>query len=407
MQLSVRRFQGESGERFSILVDDTGMPLYYPALYVTAEMRGASLSINTIDNALSALKAMHAWQDHYHLDLESRFKRSELLLAHEIHSLRDFMQKPLETMWSKGGKVVAIKGRQKRVAKENQYNRMTIIASYIRFLAGRLHPVTPTSVREIDAVVAQIKANRPKIADKTEEDRSHSHLGEAVLDAVEEALRPGNEANPTADLGLQFRNGLMFTLLRLTGFRRGELLNLKIEDFDFAMNTVKVVRRADSDGDPRTYQPLAKTRERTFPLIPELMGKIHEYIAKYRNKVPGARKHGYLFVVHRSGKTLGWPISNSGFGKFIETLSSLADEFSGLHAHALRHHWNYLFSQNCDKDGVTPEREQKLRSYLMGWSESSNTSKTYNRRHIKEQAGKAVMGLQQKHLRKSSDERQQ
>jgi len=62
MQLSVRRFQGESGERFSILVDDTGMPLYYPALYVTAEMRGASLSINTIDNALSALKAMHAWQ---------------------------------------------------------------------------------------------------------------------------------------------------------------------------------------------------------------------------------------------------------------------------------------------------------------------------------------------------------
>ena len=117
----------------------------------------------------------------------------------------------------------------------------------------------------------------------------------------------------------------MFTLLRLTGFRRGELLNLKIEDFDFAKNTVKVVRRADSDGDPRTYQPLAKTRERTFPLIPELMGKIHEYIAKYRNKVPGARKHGYLFVVHRSGKTLGWPISNSGFGKFIETLSSLAD----------------------------------------------------------------------------------
>ena len=317
------------------------------------------------------------------------------------------MQKPLETMWSKGGKVVAIKGRQKRVAKENQYNRMTIIAGYIRFLAGRLHPVTPTSVREIDALVAQIKANRPKIANKTEKDRSDSHLGEAVLDAVEEALRPGNDANPTADLGLQFRNGLMFTLLRLTGFRRGELLNLKIEDFDFAMNTVKVVRRADSDGDPRTYQPLAKTRERTFPLIPELMGKIHEYIAKYRNKVPGARKHGYLFVVHRSGKTLGWPISNSGFGKFIETLSSLADEFSGLHAHALRHHWNYLFSQNCDKDGVTPEREQKLRSYLMGWSETSNTSKTYNRRHIKEQAGKAVMGLQQKHLRKSSDERQQ
>ena len=108
MQLSVRRFQGEGGERFSVLVDDSGMPLYYPALYVTAELRGASLSINTIDNALSALKAMYAWQDYYGLDLESRFKRSELLLPHEIHSLRDFMQKPLADTRPRDGKVVPI-----------------------------------------------------------------------------------------------------------------------------------------------------------------------------------------------------------------------------------------------------------------------------------------------------------
>ena len=57
---SIRRFQGESGERFSILVDDTGMPLYYPALYVTAELRGASLSINTINSVLSSLKLLFA-----------------------------------------------------------------------------------------------------------------------------------------------------------------------------------------------------------------------------------------------------------------------------------------------------------------------------------------------------------
>jgi integrase len=404
MQLAIRRFQGESGERFSILVDDTGMPLYYPALYVTAEMRGGSLSINTINNALSALKAMCAWQDYYGHDLESRFKRSELLCRHEIHSLRDFMQKPLEDMWPKEKKVVALKGRQRRVAKDNQYNRMTVIAGYVGFLAGRLHPVTATSAQEIDAMVAQIKANRPKIGDQTEEGRSDSHLDDAVLDTVEEVLKPGSESNPVADVGLQFRNALMFTILRLTGMRRGELLNLRTEDFDFAQNTVKIVRRADSVGDPRTYQPVAKTRERTFPLIPELMHRIHEYIAKFRNKIPGARKHGYLFVIHRSGRTVGWPLSNSGFGKFIATLSTLADEFSGLHTHALRHHWNYIFSRKCDEDGITPEREQKLRSYLMGWSETSGTASIYNKRHIKEEAGKAVMGLQKKHLGKSSDD---
>ena len=403
MQLSVRRFQGEGGERFSVLVDDSGMPLYYPALYVTAELRGASLSINTIDNALSALKAMYAWQDYYGLELESRFKRSELLLPHEIHSLRDFMQKPLADTRPRDGKVVPIKGRQRRVSKGNQYNRMTVISGYVRFLADRLYPVSQSSGEAILSMVARIKANRPKIGDKVEQDRSGIHLDDAVLDALEETLRPGNESNPVADHGLQVRNALMFALLRLTGMRRSELLNLRMEDFDFAKNTLKVVRRADSPDDPRTYQPLVKTRERTFPLIPELMDRIHEYISKCRSKVPGARKHGYLFVIHRSGRTQGWPLSNSGFGKFIATLSSLADEFSELHTHALRHHWNYMFSQRSDKNGMSDEREQKLRSYLMGWSETSSTAGTYNKRHIKEEAGKAVIGLQNKHLGKPAN----
>jgi integrase len=404
MQLSVRRFQGENGERFSILVDDSGMPLYYPALYVTAEMRGASLSINTINKALSAVKAMYAWQTYYNLDLESRFKRSELLQPHEIHSLRDFMQKPLTNMAPPTEKVVAITRRSERVAKDSHFNRMSIIATYVGFLAGRLCPVTATSAKEISALVASIKANRPRIRSKADLDRSDIHLDDTVLDAIEATLQPGSEANPVADVGLQYRNALMFTILRLTGMRRGELLNLKIEDIDFGRNTLKIVRRADSVGDPRNYQPLAKTRERTFPLIQELMDRIQEYIYGYRNKVPGARKHGYLFVVHRPGKTLGWPISNSSFGKLVEVLSGLADESSGFHAHALRHHWNYIFSKNCDGQGLSSEKEQKLRSYLMGWNETSATASTYNKRHIKEAAGKAAIGLQRKHLGKISDE---
>lgn len=405
MQLSVRRFQGKNGERFSILVDDTGMPLYYPALYVTAEMRGASLSINTINKALSAVKAIYAWQTYYNLDLESRFKRSELLQPHEIHSLRDFMQKPLANMAPPTEKVVVITGQSERVAKDNQFNRMSTIASYVGFLAGRLCPVTSTSAKEISALVERIKANRPRIGNKTDSDRSDIHLDDTALDAVEATLQPGSDSNPVADVGLQYRNALMFTILRLTGMRRGELLNLRIDDIDFGRNTLKIVRRADSAGDPRNYQPLAKTRERTFPLIQELMDRIQGYIYSYRNKVPGARKHGYLFVVHRPGKTLGWPLSNSGFGKFIEVLSGLADESSGLHAHALRHHWNYIFSKNCDGQTLSSEKEQKLRSYLMGWSETSGTAKTYNKRHIKEAAGEAVIGLQKKYLGKSSDDR--
>ena len=314
------------------------------------------------------------------------------------------MQMPLANMAPPTEKVVAITRRSERVAKDNQFNRMSIIATYVGFLAGRLYPVTATSAKEISALVESIKANRPRIRSKTDLDRSDIHLDDTVLDAIEATLQPGGAANPVADIGLQYRNALMFTILRLTGMRRGELLNLKIDDIDFGRNTLKIVRRADSTGDPRNYQPLAKTRERTFPLIQELMDRIQEYIYGYRNKVPGARKHGYLFVVHRPGKTLGWPISNSGFGKFVEVLSGLADKSSELHAHALRHHWNYIFSKSCDGQGLSSEKEQKLRSYLMGWSETSTTASTYNKRHIKEAAAKAAIGLQRKHLGKTSDE---
>jgi len=405
MELAIRRFKGEAGERFSILVDESGMPLYYPALYATAELRGASLSITTIHSALHAIKAIYAWQEYYGIDLESRFKRSELLQAHEVHSLRDFMQKPMDSMLPEVETVVAINRQVKRVSKDTQYNRMTIGAEYLGFLAGRLLPTTSNSAKEIAAMVSQVKANRPKFGDKTEKDRSAATLDDNVLDALEEMLAPGNLSNPVADIGLQYRNALMFIILRVTGMRRGELLNLKIEDFDFARNTVKVVRRADSGGDPRTYQPLTKTKERTIPLIPELMDKIHSYVTKYRNGVPGARKHGYLFVVHRPGRTLGWPLSNSGFGKFIEMVSGLIDDTTGLHAHALRHQWNYVFSKKCEASGWTPEKIEKMRSYIMGWSETSGTAQTYNKKYVREAADKAVVAMQEKYLRADSNGR--
>lgn len=407
MALSIRRFQSGTGERFATLVDEEGMPLFYPTLYTTAVLRGASLSINTIINALGAIKMLCAWESYYGIGVESRFKRSELLLAHEIHSLRDFMQKPMADTRQSEEKVVPIKGKPKRVSKANQYNRLTVAAGYMDFIAGRLHPVTASSANDIAAMVAQIKASRPKMASKIENDRSTVHLEDALLNLVEDVIKPGSVANPVREYGLQLRNALMFTLLRLTGMRRGELLNLKIEDFDFAMGTVKIVRRADSADDPRTYQPLAKTRERKFPLIPELMDKIRLYIEKWRNKVPGARKHGYLFVTHRPGKSLGWPLSGSGFGKFMETLAGIADGASRLHAHALRHHWNYVFSKRCEELGLTPEAEENTRSYLMGWSETSGTAATYNKRHVKEAAAQAVVVLQNKHFGKVANEPRQ
>jgi hypothetical protein len=48
--------------------------------------------------------------------------------------------------------------------------------------------------------------------------------------------------------------------------------------------------------------------------------------------------------------------------------------------------------------------EEKIRSYLMGWEETSGTAQTYNKRHTKQKAAEAVLALQSKYLKKSSDE---
>jgi integrase len=398
MQLSVRRFKGDNGERFAILVDATGMPLFYPSLYVTAVLRGGGLALNTISNALTAIKVLYAWQDYYGVDLESRFKCSELLQPQEIHGLRDFVQIPLTSAKKFVGKVRPINPKVNLVGAESQYSRMSVIADYLQFLADRLHPRTVQSGEAIKQMFDQINANRPKAKNKSAKDRDEIHVEEAILNAIADALEPGSRLNPVKDFSVQVRNALMFVVLRATGFRRSELLNLMIEDCDFNNNTIKVVRRADSLNDDRNYQPVAKTLGRTMPVLPGIMESIEDYIRNYRAKVPGVNKHGYLFVTHKAGRYQGRPISNSGFGKFLYLLSNSVVEFNGVHSHALRHHWNYTFSITMDEKGVSPEREQKLRSKLMGWKETSPAAAVYNRRHIKAEADEAVISMQKRQL---------
>lgn len=403
MELSVRHICFDDGERYMLLVDENGMPLYYPTLYITVVIRGGSKAANTIKNALHAIKALYEWQGDHKVDLESRFACSELLEAHQIHALRDFMQRSLKGDAQPERKVVSISSRKnkpKSISTSVQYARLTVVADYLGFLAVQLQQGSEENKKRIQTMVSTIKANRPKKSGKSQKDRDEIHLDVELLDRLDNALKPGSESNPVKDYGTQVRNALMIAILRVSGMRRGELLNLKVEDIDFSANKLSVVRRPDAQGDLRPYQPVAKTRERTMPLSPLLAQRIHDYVLKYRSRVPGAKRHGYLFVTHKAGPSCGRPLSISGFAKFMREIKSIGPEFGAVHAHALRHFWNYVFSQQVDEKGVSLEREEQVRSYLMGWSPTSGTAATYNKRHIKEAAGKAVLGLQNRYLNK-------
>lgn len=405
MATSVKQVVLDSGERYMLLVNGVGMPLYFPALYVTVVVRGGSRATNTIRNALSAIKALYIWQDACQVDVESSFSTGRLLEAYQIHALRDFIQCSLghdALVEKKPRSITARRSKPKIVSTKVQYARLTVVADYLGFIAIQLQQGSEENKRRIHAMVSTIKACRPRISNRSVKDRDEIHLDVKLLDRLDKILKPGSKENPVKNYGTQVRNALMIAILRITGMRRGELLNLKVEDIDFSANQLSIVRRPDSKSDIRVFQPVAKTRVRTFPVDALLAERIHDYVLKYRNCVPGARKHGYLFVTHKAGPSCGRPLSIAGFAKFMREIKSIGPEFQGVHAHALRHAWNYMFSQQMDEMGVTTEREQQVRSYLMGWSPTSGTAATYNKRHIKEEAAKAVLGLQDRYLKQGS-----
>lgn len=396
MAPSIRRIQGSSGERHAVLVDEAGIPLFYPTLWVTVMLRGGAKAVNTIRNALHAIKCLYAWQDASTVNLEQRFSSGGLLAENEVHSLRDFLQEPLRNKVDR--KVVPLVRKRNVISENSQYALMSVAADYVEFLARRLNPSSEESEQRINKMVAQIKANRPNQTTKTMGgERDQKHLDDAALDALEARLKPGAEGNPFTAHAVQFRNAVMFTILRATGLRRGELLNLRVDDINFATNVLQVVRRPDSKQDYRNYQPVAKTRERQFPIDVEIADRIYEYVTQYRNRFTAAKRHGYLFVTHAHGPFQGAPLSNSGFGEIIESIKSIV---GSIHVHKLRHHWNYSFSTLSVEKGLPASREEKLRSYLMGWEPNSGTAAIYNRRHIKKEAAESMLELQHKMLGK-------
>jgi integrase len=67
-----------------------------------------------------------------------------------------------------------------------------------------------------------------------------------------------------------------------------------------------------------------------------------------------------------------------------------------LSPHVIRHTWNDHFSEIMDRRRVSEETEKKMRSRLMGWSETSGTAAAYTRRHVQRKAREASLALQKK-----------
>lgn len=263
----ITTFIMDSGERYCMVMDrSSGLPEYYPTLFLTTQIRNRGDAFSTMLAAASNLVMLLRFVDSRGINLEQRFLSKDFFKPHELDDLRDFAQrkqgkKPImasSTPW-------LADAMTDTVDSGTQHSRLTTFANYLRWYAMHILKTAELEVVEqINAMAQQIKKRRPSKKRRSSELQDRS-LSDVQLDSLFEVIQPGSESNPFT-IDVQRRNRLMILLLFYLGIRGGELLNIRIQDVDFSINRIRIVRRADERADSRTNQPNAKTRERLLPL---------------------------------------------------------------------------------------------------------------------------------------------
>ena len=401
-KLLIQTFVKSDGERHCLLVNSlTGLPQFFPNLFVTTQIRNASLSLSAMESVLVSISVLLHFCAKNNIELIDRFRDKSYLALHEVEALADFCQLKLKPI-SSSLKVVSIAiSRERFVANQTTYVRLTNIARYLSWLASILSPQLKKEDNEtLKKMVGMIKARRP-VKKGRNSGVNQKGLTNTQIDVLFEVFRPNSEINPFKQYDIRIRNRLIFLMLFYLGIRSGELLNIRIGDIDFSNNQIVVARRADDRNDPRLDQPLVKTLDRRLPIKDTLMQEIHDYVMKYRKLIPNSKRHDFLFVTHKPGPTIGQPISKSTYNKIMTLIRDVSPDLYSFTGHALRHKWNERFSELMDSRDNPPDeaQQEQLRSWLMGWRQGSGTATTYNQRFIKRKASEASLALQQTKIR--------
>lgn len=413
-----------SGERVLFLRDELGVPLFFPTLFTTSQLRNAGAAANTIRNKLLDIGVLMRWERENGRNVLEEVRNGSYLSVADIASLRDFARLDMRYLDESprrkrtSGAVhfleasVSAPRAAPTVGPQQHYNRLSTIAEYLEFCATVItqHSGSETAANQVRRMAKTIRSHRPRGLSKRVNDESvlRSPPSELIQRFMEVAAEDA-PSNPFRNDGVRLRNAIIFGVLRYTGMRRGELLSLRVDQIDFGEEPLLWVRRNQDDRhDPRPNQPSTKTLERPIPIPDDLANQIHTYILEYRSRVPPARRHPYLFVSHKKGKTWGRPLSISAISsRMFASMRKVDESFGEIHPHALRHNFNYEFSVRIDKANararelsggregalISEAREADMRAYLNG-HRSTASAAVYNRRHVREESDRAVRELQ-------------
>ena len=415
MHLVMRRFH--SGERAPMLLDESGLPLFWPTLWATVRLRNAGLACNSIKNKLNELKTLLPWEQQHGRDLESEFRDGKLLSVADGGAIGGFAaQKRSRADVARGARATTARFLEAnlspgtsptRVSKQVHYNRLTTIANYVEFVAQTVtaHRSDRELATAIGHMATSLRERRPGgMGTRDSDDPDRLCPPPALVDEFVAVALEGHPENPFRSGSIQRRNELICRLLFETGIRLGELLSLRLDNIQSGHEPAITVRRTHDDThDPRAYQPVAKTKERSIDISDHLAVKIRRYCLEDRARTPGTNRHPYLLVTHRRGRTCGQPLSASSVSnKVFGALRRVRQEFSEIHPHSFRHHDNYRFSKAVDehnrkargeedpeRERILEGREAQMRAHRYG-HRSLKWAEVYNLRHVRESTNRVL-----------------
>ena len=401
----LREVRFPDGERLPLLVCRvSGLPIELATYWVTSDLRGLNKQATTLRHDLENLMVAFLWADARGLDLPDAIKAPAFLTLSQMNDLDGFCRRPVSALVAEvqEKRAPSARSRGKPLARNQVRSRMYSIHRFLMHVSAdhlsRLTPNTPEHATYRDARAEGLErwGARYKALDASRSTSAREGLSAAEAERLKEVIRPDSPDNPWLP-EVRRRNGLVVLLLWATGIRRGELLALEASDFTPKPNGAKlrILRRPDNPRDRRARQPAVKTLGRDITVHDGLAALLQEYILEDRRKLPGARKHPFLFVSSADGA----PLSLSGVNKLFRALQAVDGLPGDLSPHVLRHTWNDDFSAQSDlanphRTDVERIQEERNRAYLMGWSMKSTMPRLYSRRWIRETANQHLLKQQ-------------
>lgn len=390
-KIKIDKFRLDSGERYCIVTNkETGIPLYYPNLYLTTQFRNNGHALATIESKAVNITIFYRFLEKNDIDIETRILGGIFLSGGEIECMVSYL-----------GGISELRNNINiglgYVSKKTLRNRINSILSYITWLFDELLQYDSSRHKtSFSKMIKAIEVRRPRNHDnKNNEGNQNKTLTDDSVVSLMKLIDPQSPSNPFNPI-VRNRNAIMIMTLIELGIRGGELLNIKVEDINFQKKRLCIRRRADEVSDPRLNQPLVKTLDRNLPLSEELVSRLMDYIIHDR-KLHLKGKSEFLFITYKPGPFQGKPLSISGYQKIISKISLSDHLLKGFSGHKLRHTWNYDFSRLMDSQNQSERKQEVMREKLMGWKQGSGTASTYNRRFIEEQADEASIRHQKRY----------